>query len=60
MPVKRTCGKCGKNYTITNVDEISPQNTNRISVKCPYCQVIDGTIMATTDTSTAFTQKGWN
>lgn len=59
MPVQRTCQNCNQKYTITNVAQCSPQNTNRIEVRCPACNKLDGTVMADPAVGQAFTKKGW-
>lgn len=58
MPLKRRCGKCGKEYTIVNTEQILAGNTREVPVFCPHedCLKEDGTVQVPESEFAARTQ----
>lgn len=58
MPLKRRCGKCGKEYTIVNTEQILTGGTREVSVRCPHkdCGKEDGTVQVPESEFAARTQ----
>lgn len=40
--ITRTCGKCGKRYTVTNALQTTPASYPTVAISCPHCHNDEG------------------